>query len=347
MNKKIYIPVFSLLLAGLILGIIPVKAQTEVDLPSAGLTPDSPFYFLERIAEGIGTFFTFGDLKKAERYAKLATERIAEAKAVVDKGKPEAAEKALKRYEDQLGKALARAEKARIKGKSIAKVTEIVAEATGKHLLVLEELLDKVPEQAKLAINKARQISINGQKNALRALSTENPEKATEINLKAIDARLNKAKVKAEQGKIEEVKEAIKEFKEQYKFGEEISQIVQRAGKDTTGVEQLIGEATSDHLEALAEVYEKVPEEAKSAIENAMEVSAKGHQKTVEALKEKDALGEIPEKIPMLDKIPKNIEAKIQENIKKEIEIERPETEKPGTEIFETSPKSPTQSIKP
>jgi hypothetical protein len=57
-------------------------------LPSAGLTPASPFYFLERFSEGIGTFFTFGDVNKAERYAKLAAERVAEAKAVVDKGKP-------------------------------------------------------------------------------------------------------------------------------------------------------------------------------------------------------------------------------------------------------------------
>ena len=34
----------------------------EVELPNPGLTPDSPFYFLETITEDIRTFFTFGDL---------------------------------------------------------------------------------------------------------------------------------------------------------------------------------------------------------------------------------------------------------------------------------------------
>ena len=48
----------------------------ETELPDPGLTPDSPFYFLETIAEDIVTFFTFGDLKKAERYAALAAERL-------------------------------------------------------------------------------------------------------------------------------------------------------------------------------------------------------------------------------------------------------------------------------
>ena len=43
---------------------IGVLAQ-ETELPDPGLTPDSPFYFLETIAEGIGTLFTFGDLKSS------------------------------------------------------------------------------------------------------------------------------------------------------------------------------------------------------------------------------------------------------------------------------------------
>ena len=80
--KKI---IFSIIILSLFSGAVSLAQDTE--LPDAGLTPDSPFYFLERISEGIGTFFTFGSLKKAERYAKLATERIAEVQAVIEKGK--------------------------------------------------------------------------------------------------------------------------------------------------------------------------------------------------------------------------------------------------------------------
>ena len=303
-----------------------VLAQ-ETELPDSGLTPDNPFYFLETISEGIGTFFTFGDLKKAERYATLAAERVAEAQAVVEKGKPEFAEKTLARYENQLNNSIARAEKAQAKGQSIKNVMEIVAEGTGKHLTTIESILEKVSEKAKTAATKAKEVSMNGQKNALRALAEEDPESATEINLKAAEARLNRAKAKAEEGDTEEVEEAIEEFENQHKFGEEISQIAQGLGKDITTVEQLVGRATAIHLEILAEVYERVPEQAKPAIEKAMETSVKGHEKAVESLQEKGALDEVSAETSMPEQIPAEVKGRIKEKVRAEIEQEELEEE--------------------
>jgi len=332
--RKVSLLIASLLLASFIGA--GVLAQ-EAGLPNPGLTPDSAFYFLERISEGIGTFFTFGDLKKAERYTALATERVAETQAVVEKGKPEAAEKALKRYEDQIERALARAEKAKVKGRSIEKITETIAEATGKHLSVLEEVLEKVPEKAKEAIVKAKNTATNSQRNALRALAVESPERAIEINIKAIEARLNRAKVKAEEGETEEVEKALIEFENQYKFGEEISQIAQGLGKDMTTVEQLISKATSVHLEVLSEIYERVPEQAKPAIEKAMEVSLKRHEKAIQVLKEKSDLDKVPTEIPMPERVPKEVEERVEKKVQEEIEkeeIEKPEAEKSEGEVL-------------
>jgi uncharacterized protein YehS (DUF1456 family) len=51
--------------------------------------------------------------------------------------------------------------------------------------------------------------------------------------------------------------------------------------KDTT-VEQLVAKATSHHLEVLNEVYSKVSEHAKPAIEDAINASVKGREKAVE-----------------------------------------------------------------
>ncbi len=188
-----------------------VLAQ-ETELPDPGMTPDSPFYFLEIIAEEVGTFFTFGDLKKAERHAALAEERLAEAKAVVEKGKSELAEKTLERYENQLEKSMARVEKAMAKGKSTEKVIEVVAR---------------------------------------------------------------------------------------------------------------VGRATSKHLEVLAEIYEKVPEQAKPAIENAMKVSVKGHEKAVEVLKAKNALGDVPEAVSLPVEVPVEARERIQERVRQESEVEK------------------------
>ncbi len=190
-----------------------ISAQ-ETDLPSPGLLPDSPFYFLEIIAEEIGNFFTFGDLKKAERYAALAAERLAEVQAVVEKGKPEFVERTLERYENQLNNSMARAERAQAKDQNT------------------EQVMAK------------------------------------------------------------------------------------------------IGKATSVHLEVLAEVYKKVPEEAKSAIENAMKASVKGHEKAVEVLKAKDALGEVPEEVSLPAEIPTEVRERIQIRAQQELEAEKAERAK-------------------
>jgi tetratricopeptide (TPR) repeat protein len=331
--KKVFLTVTILFLS---VSVGTVLAQ-ETQLPGPGFAPDSPLYFLERIFEAIGTFFTFGDLKKAERYAFLASERVAEVEAVVEKGRPEAAQIALKRYEDQLNRALARAERAKTKGQNIAQVAEKVAEATGKHLTVLEGVLEKVSEVAKEAITRAKEVSMTGQKNALRALARENPERAIEINLKAIEGRLNRAKVKADEGETEEAEKALKEFENLNQFGQEISQIAQGLGKDTTNAEQLVGKATSIHLEILAEVYEKVPEQAKAAIEKAMEASVKGHERAVEALIKKEALDEVPAEPPLPESIPEEI----RKRIKEKIEEAKPEIEEPEIPETPETPETP------
>ncbi len=217
MKKIILITILSFLL--LSFG-IQISAQ-DTELPSPGLLPDSPFYFLEIIVEEIGNFFTFGDLKKAERYAALAAERLAEAKAVAEKGKPEFVEKTLARYENQFNNSIARAKKAQTKDQNIEKVIEVLAK---------------------------------------------------------------------------------------------------------------VGKATSKHLEVLAEVYEKVPDQAKpgigNAIENAMKVSLKGHEKAVEILKEKNALGEVPEEASFPVNVPVEARERIQMRVQQELEAEEAERAK-------------------
>jgi len=211
--KTISILITSVFLFSLGAGVL---AQ-ETELPDPGLTPDSPFYFLETIVEEIVTFFTFGDLKKAARYAALSAERLSEARAVVEKGKPEFAEKTLARYEDQLNNSIARAKKAQAKGQSTEKVMEVLAK---------------------------------------------------------------------------------------------------------------VGKATSVHLEVLAEVYNKVPEQAKPAIENAMKASLKGHEKAVEALKAQNALGEIPEEATLPAQVPQEVRERVQMRVQQELEVEKAERAK-------------------
>ncbi len=61
----------------------------QITLPSAGLTPDSPFYFLDRLGENLREFFTFNPEAKVKLQIEFAGERIAEIKVMVDKKEPE------------------------------------------------------------------------------------------------------------------------------------------------------------------------------------------------------------------------------------------------------------------
>ncbi len=84
-----------------------VFAQNQVVLPNAGLTPNSPFYFLEVIVEEIGEFFTFNAEAKVKLQEKRAIERVAEVKAMLAKEEvnPERLNVALRRLQGHMERA--------------------------------------------------------------------------------------------------------------------------------------------------------------------------------------------------------------------------------------------------
>ena len=122
---------------------------------NAGLTPDSPFYFLKEWKESIQTFFTFGAENKAKQYLHLAEVRLAEYQKMIEKGKTEIAQKTLEKYENQLNNALDKAAELGQNGKDIKDLSQRIEESVGKHVQVLQENLQKVPEQARKGIENA------------------------------------------------------------------------------------------------------------------------------------------------------------------------------------------------
>jgi len=304
----------SLLFSGT--AVLAQEAQEEESqLPDAGILPDSPLYFFDNMGKNIGLFFTSGPEAKAEKAMEYAGERLAEAQAMAAKGKSNGVEKAANGYDKFVTMAAEKAEEARQKGAS-DNVSEAVALATSKHLSVLDKVAESfpeaVPEQARQAISRAKEASIKGMESALKGLAQENPGQAAEIAMAAVEARLNRAKAKTEVNNTEEAQEAINEAEKLFQFGIEISEIAQGLGKGETTVDQLIARATSIYLDVLAEVYQKVPEQAKSAIEDAMTKVATARENAVERLKGAGALGNIPEELPIPEGIPDEVKEKLE-----------------------------------
>lgn len=148
-----------------------VTLAQEVELPSPGLTPDSPFYFFDTLGEKIAMFFTFGAEKKAEKALKFAEEKLAEVKVMVEKNRTKAVEKATQKYQDFLNVANIKIQEAKEKGKDVEELVILITEKILKHQEVLVDVFEKVPEEAKTAIQKAIEISTKGSEEAVQAVT--------------------------------------------------------------------------------------------------------------------------------------------------------------------------------
>ncbi len=160
-------------LAGLLLFAGVAVAQTE-ELPDPGITPDSPLYFFDTLGENFGLLFAFSDEQKVQKSTEIAGEKAAEIRAMVEKGDEDATEKAAERYGEVISTAAESLAAAARSGEGFdGALAELVAQAISIHLSVLADVYDKVPEQAKGAIESAMQHSERGANEAINALGGE------------------------------------------------------------------------------------------------------------------------------------------------------------------------------
>jgi hypothetical protein len=309
-RKKLRMILISCFLTTSLLFSGTAYAQDE-ELPDPGITPDSPFYFFDTLGKNIGLFFTFGPEAKARKALQYAEERLAEAQVMADKNRVREMTRAANDFDGFMTMVNERAEEARHQGASV-NITETVALATSKHLSVLEKLKEQVPEQAREAIIHAKTKTLDGQKNALRVLAKVKPERAFEINSAAIESRLERARVKATENVTAEVEEALEDAAELMEIEEEISEIAQSQGTDNATIAQRIAHATSNRIEVLTGVYEKVPEPAKAAIARAMDNSVRKYDRAIEKLSQKVEAGEIPEEVQTLQTMREELKERLQ-----------------------------------
>jgi len=343
--KKIMI---VLLISILAITIFPggiAYAQDE-ELPDPGITPDSPLYVFDNWGKKLGMFFTFGSEAKTRKAIAYAEERLAEAQAMALKNRIRDEERATEGYGEFLAIATEKMEETRNEGIS-NNISELVALATAKHLAVLDRVSDKVPDEAKEALYKAREESMSGQQDALRLLARERIERAIEINIDTVEKRLTRARENSEENNMEEVENALNDVNMMLRVGEELYENAKRSGQDTTNVEEIVAKATSRHLDVLATVYEKIPEQDRITIQNVISNTVQSRETAVEALKNRGALGEISEETLLPERIRNELE--VQERIREQTSdsgngtLERVRSENQIEEQLRPRPSSDTE----
>ena len=270
--------------------------------------PGDALYSVKLATEQAGMMLVRDDAARAERALSFADKRVREMVALAEKERPQDLDLAGEKYGYALSMTLAMIERAGDRGLAIGNITALVAEATSRHVLVLDEVWDVVPDEAKAAIAHARNVSETGYFHALAALARNNTVRAAEINVAAMEGRLNR--VRARVRDVEAVEIALQQFEAMAEFGEEISRIAHEVDKDVEIVEELIALVTSTHLEELAQVWEMVPEQAQPAIERAMANLLIRHQRRVQALEQMGV------EAPPFPVIPERIQERVEERIR-------------------------------
>ena len=152
-------------------------AQTAADqeeLPDPGITPDSPFYFADRM---------FDRFKSPEAQAD---ERVAEMVVMAQKGDEEGLKKATEGYKE----AIKRQQKESEKDEETA---EKVARQSSKHLAVLARVREKVSAKTKAGVDRALNESAKVRENAISALRKKNPERAGTVARETLQRVMEKA----------------------------------------------------------------------------------------------------------------------------------------------------------
>ena len=105
-------------------------------------------------------------------------------------GESEKAEKMMNRYELHLNKALEKAEKAKERGVDTDELLIKITNATLRHQDVLMDVYEKVPEEAKQAIERAMQESLKGHEEALKNVSSEQNREMVMENVREREQKL-------------------------------------------------------------------------------------------------------------------------------------------------------------
>jgi len=269
-----------------IAAIIFVSAMgTGTAYASQDSLPGDTLYLAKLGTEQLQRVLTFNNAAEVELELRFADTRLGEMGAIANE-RPDRMTIAVTGYERNLKLAISIAEQSR-NGELLL---ETVALAISDHLSRLDEIEDSVTETARESVSSAE---------------------ATEINIEAMEGRLNRARAESERGNGRGVEKALQQFERLRRFGEEIAESARGMGHDTTAIDELNARATAGHMETLGFIYGKVTQENKGTVEQAMGVSAEEHEKAVKGLQQQGALGDIPEEAPVPENIPDDVKKRI------------------------------------
>ncbi len=145
---------------------------TGAAVASQGSVPGDGLYPVKTLTENVRLASSFGEENKTKTQLAIAEEKLNEIEKLQERGTDENIAEAADRYGSMISSAAQNVATAAQSGEGFDEaLAALVTKATSIHLTVLAEVYEKVPDQAKPAIERAMQESTRGQEEALRGIS--------------------------------------------------------------------------------------------------------------------------------------------------------------------------------
>lgn len=303
--NKLKIALVSLLFLSLL--VFDAHANGEVaQLPIAGITPESPFYFLDIFVESLREFFTFNKESKARLQITFAAERIAEIKVILETKGADAKgiEVAQARLQSNLAKAAEIVSEEKVKGRDVSNLAKNLKDEFSISKSVLTQSIKEQKkelksreEELKKQMRTARRAGDDAQ---LEALAQEFGQVKTELELLELKEEDIDKIVEEKEDRLEE------EMEDQQKAKEAIKEAIKER-------EEIINEAAEEGIELPGDAFAKVD----SLIEQAKSVFDAGNYDEARLLA-KQAENAIEQVDDVIDELEKQKE--LQEEVEEAIE---------------------------
>ena len=240
----------AILVSSLFLGGAVFAQNSQATLPSAGLTPESNFYFLDKFGEALREFFTFNPEGKARLQITFAAERIAEIKVILETKGVEA--KGLEVAQSRLQAHLAN-----------AATIVIDQKAEGKDVSQLAKELDDEFDAPKTALEEAfeaEERALEAQEKELKGKILEARRVGDTAQAESLMQQLGQIKAQKEllELKEEEAEEALEQEEERLEEEMEVKEEAEKAIREAEKEKQeVLDEAAEEDVTVPTETFGK------------------------------------------------------------------------------------------
>ncbi|HDM05872.1 MAG TPA: hypothetical protein ENG34_01165, partial [Candidatus Aenigmarchaeota archaeon] len=253
-------------------------------LPSPTILPDHPLYGMKRFWERVQLWFKFDPLAKARFHIYLSKIRLAEANEMVKRNKLQFVDNLIREGEIEINVSENILDREESYGRNVSEVEESLANATHEDIIVIDELSEKVPQPIRKRLEHVRNISARRILKILAKIRVRNPERASRLAARFAEIDLNKSRAMFLIGRIRIARRRLELYRKLVNETSESNEIAEKLGGNITALAEHACKMLYKHINVLEDVLEKVPEEAKPAIERAINNSLRNYEKCMERI---------------------------------------------------------------